>query len=60
MGQMEKAASTYTLSCVKQMHSGKWLCNTGSPAWLSVMTSRGGVGCGSKEAQEGGDTYIYN
>ena len=38
VGQMEKAASTYTLSCVKQMHSGKWLCNTGSPAWHSVMT----------------------
>ena len=34
----ESSINIYTLSCVKQMDSGKLLCNTGSPAWLSVMT----------------------
>ena len=33
------------------------LCNTGSPAWCSVMTQRGGIG-GGEEAQEGGDRCI--
>jgi len=48
----------YTLSCVKHIASGKLLYNTGSPAWCSVMTWRGGMGEG-KEAQEGEDTHTH-
>ena len=35
--------------------SEKLLCNTGSLAWCSVMTSRGG----GREARRGGDTCIH-
>ena len=49
----------YTLPYVKQIASGKLLYNTGSPAWCSVTTQRGGVGVGWEEAQEKGDIYIY-
>ena len=38
---------------------GKLLYNTGSPAWHFVTTWRGEMG-GGREAQEGGDIYIYN
>ena len=34
----ESSINIYTPSCVKQRDSGELLCNTGSPAWLSVMT----------------------
>ena len=34
----ESSIDIYTLSCVKQIDSGKLLNNTGSPAWDSVMT----------------------
>ena len=40
-----------------KIDSAKLLYNTGSPAWRSVMTYRGGVGEG-KEAQEGADICI--
>ena len=36
--------------------SGKLLNNTGSPAWDSVMTQRGGVG---RRETEGRDILIY-
>ena len=48
---------THTLSCVKQKVSGKLLNNTGSPAWRSVMTWRGGVGGGQGASREG--IYIH-
>ena len=37
-------APTYTLPCVKYIASGKLLYSTGSSAWWSVMTQRGGAG----------------
>ena len=42
-----------TPSCVKWIAGEKLLYNTGSPAWHSAMTLRGGMGGG-----EGGDVYI--
>ena len=47
----------YTLLCVKQIASGKLLCNTGSPTWCSVMTSKCGMG-EEREVQEGRDICI--
>ena len=47
----------YTLSCVKQIGIERLLYNTGSPAWHSVMTQRGGVGEGRK-TQEREDICI--
>jgi len=44
---------------VKQIAGEKLLCNTGSPACCSVMTYKGGMGVGRREAQGGGDIYIY-
>ena len=48
----EVGIDIYTLPCVKQLvgtckHRELHLC--------SVMTQRGGMGCGGKEPQEGGD-----
>ena len=50
----ETSIDIYTLSCGKQLTSGKMLCNTGSPAWHFVMTWRDGVfpagSCGKEPA----------
>ena len=40
----ESSIDIYSLSCVKQRAGEKLLCNTGSPAWHSVMTYNGGMG----------------
>ena len=47
----------YTLPCVKQIASGKLLCNTGSSAQCSVMTQKGGMGVW--EGGSNGKGYIY-
>ena len=39
----EKSIDIYTLSCVKQIASGKLRCVPGSSAWCSVMIYK--VGC---------------
>ena len=57
-GRRGSSTDIYILSCVKHIASGKLLHNTGSPAWCSAMTWRGGKGEG-KEAQEGEDTDTY-
>ena len=48
-----------TVSCAKQIATGKLLYNTGSPAWGSVTTQKGAV-AGKRETQEGGERYTYN
>ena len=48
-GQVERAALTYALPCVKQLASGKLLCSTGGSAQGSVMTKRGGM----RQCEEG-------
>ena len=52
MGQIEKAVLTYIHYQVQ--NSGKLLNNTGSAAWCSVMTLRGGTrdGEGLKEGED--------
>ena len=40
----ENTIDTDTLPCIKQRASGKLLYSTGSSAWCSVMTQRGGRG----------------
>ena len=47
----------YTPPCAKYIAGEKLLYNTGSPAWCSVMTLRGGIGEGRK-TQEGSDKCI--
>ena len=54
----ESSISIYTLSCVKWVAGKKLLYNTGSPAWCSVMTSRGEMGKG--EGGSIGEGYMYN
>ena len=55
----ESSTDIYTLSCVRQIASGKLLCSTGSPTWCSVMTQRGEMGW--EETHEGGVVRIlYN
>ena len=46
---------TYTTIC--KIGCGKFLYNTGGPAWYSVMTYRGWMGS-VRETQQGG-IYIY-
>ena len=48
----------YTLT-VQQIASANVLNSTGSSAWCSVMTQRGGMGADGKETQEAGDIYIH-
>ena len=43
---------------VKQIAGEKLLCNTGSPAWLSLETHLD-MKVGGREAQEGRDIYVY-
>ena len=50
----EVGTDIYTPPCVKQIASGKLLCHTGSSAWCSVMTQRGGMG-----VQEGGHICVH-
>ena len=49
----------YTVSCVKQLVSGKLLYNTRNLAQCSVMTQRGGTGQGQGE-EEGGSRGRYD
>ena len=44
---------------MKQIASGKLLCNTGSSAQCSVMTWRDGMGEAGREAQEGICVYLW-
>ena len=46
-----------TLPCEKEIPSWKLLCNTGSPAWHSVMTQSGAIRGG--EGGSRGTGYIY-
>lgn len=49
-----------TLPRVKQTARGELLCSTGSSAWCSMLTWRGGGGGGEvREPQEGGDMCIH-
>ena len=47
----------YTLSCIKQIASGKWLYSTGSSVQCSVGTWRDGMGVGGRLKREG--IYVY-
>ena len=38
-----KVGHTCVLACVEQRDGGTLLYNTGSPAWRSVMTCKGGM-----------------
>ena len=49
----------YTISCVKQIASGKLFYSTESSAQCSVMSQRGGMGVCGKKALEGGDIFIH-
>ena len=40
--ELKRSIDIYSLSCVKQLASEKLLCNTWSPAWLSVRTQSDG------------------
>ena len=51
--QRQQHQHIYT-NCVQQIASANLLNSTGSSAWCSVMTQRGG-----KETQEAGEIYIY-
>ena len=54
----ERIIDVCTLSCIEQITGGKLLCNTGRPAWCSVMTLGGGTG-EEREVQERRDIHIY-
>lgn len=54
----ESNAGIYALPYVKLIAGGKLLYNTGSPAWHSVMTYRGGM-WGRKEGSQR-RWYIYS
>ena len=54
----ENSIDMYTLSCVKQIASGKLLYSTGSSAWCSVMTLRGEME-GGWEGGSRGRGYMY-
>ena len=60
-GEVNWASSIdgYTLPCVKQIVGGKLLYNTGSSAWCSVMTWRGGIVGGGWEGDSRVRGYIY-
>ena len=47
-----------TLPCAKSIGGGKMWCSTGSSVQCSVMTMRVRMGCGGREAQEGGEICI--
>ena len=55
----ESSTDTYTLPCVKDIASGKLMYSTGSSAWCSVMTYRGGIGVGGWEGGSRGRRYMY-
>ena len=55
----ESCVSTYTLPCVKQIGSRKWLCHTGSSAQGSVVTQSGRMGLGREgDSREGIHVYL--
>ena len=47
-----------TLPCAKSIGGGKLWCCIGSSVQCSVMTIRVRLGCGGREAQEGGEICI--
>ena len=53
----EISTDIYTLPRVKQIASGTLLRNTGSSAWCSAMTWRGGMGVGGRSKTE--EMYVY-
>ena len=55
----ENNIDIYTPPCVQQIADKKLLCNTGSPAWCSVMTWRGGIG-GREGDSKGLSIYVCN
>ena len=54
------ASQVDSLPCVKQLASGKLLCDTGSSARCSVMTWRGGVGGVVGKLKKEGYMYTYD
>ena len=54
----ESSIRIYTVPCVTWRAGKKLLSNTGSPAWSTVMTSRGGMGEGGGGSV--GRGYVYN
>ena len=55
----ESSTDVHTLSCVKQITSGKLLCDIGSPAWGSVSNWTGGMGYGGSWGRGDIYTHIY-
>ena len=55
----EGSIDLYTLPSVKQTASGNVLRSRRSSAWCSVMTERGGMCGGGREAPEGRDICIH-
>lgn len=54
----KNSTETYTLPRVKQIASGKPLCNTGSSAWCSVTTQRGRMRAVGWEGGSGRRGYV--
>ena len=57
-GGTSRAAPTCTLLCVKQTDTDELLYRTGSSAWYSLMTHRGGMEIGRKGGSAG-TGYMY-
>ena len=57
-GWTSRAAPTCTLLCVKQTDTDELLYRTGSSAWYSLMTHRGGMEIGRKGGSAG-TGYMY-
>ena len=55
----ENNIDIYTPPCAQQIADKKLLSNTGSPAWCSVMTWRGGM-VGREGDSKGHSIYICN
>ena len=63
VGQMDRVAWEHIVSCVKQIASRNFLCDSGNSNWGSVTTYRSGMGWdgvgGGRKVLEGGDTYLW-
>ena len=55
-GKIESSIKIYTVPCVKQIASGKLLCNTGSSAWYSLIIC---WEVGQKLKTKGMYTYLW-
>ena len=53
----ESSIDTHPLPCLKHIAGGELLPSTGSAAWRSVMTCRGGMGQGGRLSS--GDTCMH-